>query len=220
MENFRDFNFPTEPSTRCVESCKNCSAPSTNCTECYFGYDLVQNNDRENESRCEANGEIENLSHFNFPTEPVTRCIESCKNCSVPASNCTECYFGYDLVQNNDRENESRCEANGEIENLKDFNFPTEPILFCDKSCKTCFVVKTNCTECYFGYDKVWNNDSSESRCELNGKIGYSAVAVTGVLVGLLGGLYYFGKKKEEQKSRRKQALSEPDNEVTLLTCH
>jgi hypothetical protein len=53
-----------------------------------------------------------------------------------------------------------------------------------------------NCKECYFGYDRKWDGDKKEYRCKSNGRIGYSAVAVTGGLVGLIGGLFFYSKKK------------------------
>ena len=53
-----------------------------------------------------------------------------------------------------------------------------------------------------------------------NGRIGYSAVAVTGGLVGIIGGLYFYSKKKGLRESRRLELLSTNEIESNLLVCH
>jgi len=69
----------------------------------------------------------------------------------------------------------------------------------CD-GCLTCENTVANCKECPFGHDRIFDDVREEYRCRSNGSIGYSAVAVTGAVVGLVGGVYIFTKKKKDMR--------------------
>ena len=78
----------------------------------------------------------------------------------------------------------------------------------CHMSCGECSGSAKNCTACWFGYDKIHDARRNEKRCVRNGMIGYSAVIAAGSLLGLVGGIYLFAKKKKTAVETRERVIT------------